>query len=109
MTEGRRKRSTSVWHRATPPPLPRPWPLGLPRTRDGSRPTTTDRHRHRHRRRRPARDLAIHQAGSQFYILTMGLAGTWAIGALSSGPLPLNITATSVLSASSAAPPAASW
>lgn len=33
------------------------------------------------------------KAGSpQFYILTMGLAGTWAAGALSSGPLPLNIT-----------------
>jgi len=27
----------------------------------------------------------------QFYILTMGLAGTWAGGALSSGPLPLNM------------------
>ncbi len=33
------------------------------------------------------------QAGSpQFYLLTMGLAGTWAAGALSSGPLPLNMT-----------------
>jgi membrane protease YdiL (CAAX protease family) len=33
------------------------------------------------------------KAGSpQFYILTMGLASTWAAGALSSGPLPLNIT-----------------
>jgi membrane protease YdiL (CAAX protease family) len=33
------------------------------------------------------------KAGSApFYILTMGLAGTWAAGALSSGPLPLNIT-----------------
>src|SRR5271169_5389840 len=33
------------------------------------------------------------KAGSpQFYLLTMGLAGTWAAGALSSGPLPLNIT-----------------
>jgi hypothetical protein len=49
-------------------------------------PTTTDHHRHRHRRRRPARDLAIHQAGSQFYILTMGLAGTWAIGASAPAP-----------------------
>jgi membrane protease YdiL (CAAX protease family) len=30
------------------------------------------------------------RAGSpQFYLLTMGLAGTWAAGALSSGPLPL--------------------
>ena len=33
------------------------------------------------------------KAGSpQFYLLTMGLAGTWAAGALSSGPLPLNMT-----------------
>ena len=33
------------------------------------------------------------RAGSpQFYILTMGLAGTWTGGALSSGPLPLNMT-----------------
>jgi CAAX protease family protein len=33
------------------------------------------------------------KAGSpRFYILTMGLAGIWAVGALSSGPLPLNIT-----------------
>ncbi len=32
------------------------------------------------------------RAGSpQFYLLTMGLAGTWAAGALSSGPLPLNM------------------
>jgi membrane protease YdiL (CAAX protease family) len=31
------------------------------------------------------------RAGSpQFYLLTMGLAGTWAVGALSSGPLPLD-------------------
>jgi membrane protease YdiL (CAAX protease family) len=30
------------------------------------------------------------KAGSpQFYLLTMGLAGTWAAGALSSGPIPL--------------------
>ena len=33
------------------------------------------------------------RAGSpQFYILTMGLAGTWAAGALGSGPLPLGRT-----------------
>src|ERR1019366_6632742 len=33
------------------------------------------------------------KAGSpQFYLLTMGLAGTWAAGALGSGPLPLNRT-----------------
>src|SRR5690349_21751536 len=32
-------------------------------------------------------------AGSpQFYLLTMGLAGTWPAGALSAGPLPLNMT-----------------
>jgi uncharacterized protein len=32
------------------------------------------------------------KAGSpQFYILSMGLAGTWAAGALSSGPLPLTM------------------
>jgi uncharacterized protein len=28
----------------------------------------------------------------RFYLLTMGLAGTWAAGALSSGPLPLHMT-----------------
>jgi uncharacterized protein len=33
------------------------------------------------------------KAGSpQFYILTMGLAGTWAAGALASGPIPLHLT-----------------
>src|SRR5271166_6708799 len=33
------------------------------------------------------------RAGSpQFYILTMGLAGTWAAGALGAGPLPLGTT-----------------
>ena len=33
------------------------------------------------------------KAGSpQFYLLTMGLAGTWAAGVLSSGPLPLTLT-----------------
>jgi membrane protease YdiL (CAAX protease family) len=33
------------------------------------------------------------RAGSpQFYLLTMGLAGTWAAGALSAGPLPLGRT-----------------
>jgi uncharacterized protein len=33
------------------------------------------------------------KAGSpQFYVLTMGLAGTWAVGALGSGPLPLYST-----------------
>ena len=33
------------------------------------------------------------KAGSpRFYLLTMGLAGAWAAGALSAGPLPLNMT-----------------
>ena len=63
------------------------------RTGDGPRPAPADRHRHRHRRRGPAGDLAIHQSRlPQFYVLTMGLAGTWAAGALSSGPLLLNMT-----------------
>jgi CAAX protease family protein len=33
--------------------------------------------------------LSTKAGSSQFYILTMGLAGTWAAGALSSGPFPL--------------------
>jgi CAAX protease family protein len=36
--------------------------------------------------------LSTKAGSSQFYLLTMGLAGTWAAGALSSGPLPLNRT-----------------
>jgi hypothetical protein len=32
--------------------------------------------------------LSTKPGSPQFYILTMGLAGTWAAGALSSGPLP---------------------
>jgi uncharacterized protein len=33
--------------------------------------------------------LSTRPGSPRFYILTMGLAGTWAAGALSSGPLPL--------------------
>ena len=33
--------------------------------------------------------LSTKAGSSQFYLLTMGLAGTWAAGALSSGPFPL--------------------
>ena len=33
--------------------------------------------------------LSTRPGSPQFYLLTMGLAGTWATGALSSGPLPL--------------------
>jgi uncharacterized protein len=33
--------------------------------------------------------LSTKPGSPQFYILTMGLAGTWAAGALSSGPVPL--------------------
>ena len=36
--------------------------------------------------------LSTQADSPQFYLLTMGLAGTWAAGALSSGPLPLNMT-----------------
>ena len=71
----------------------RPFPPG-PRGACGCpRPAAPGRHRHRHRRRGPAGNLAVHQSRlPQFYLLTMGLAGTWAAGALSSGPLPLNMT-----------------
>lgn len=34
--------------------------------------------------------LSTRPGSPQFYLLTMGLAGTWAAGALSSGPLPLD-------------------
>lgn len=34
--------------------------------------------------------LSTRPGSPRFYILTMGLAGTWAAGALSSGPLPLS-------------------
>ena len=96
MTEGRRsrrrERSTSVRHGAPPPPLPGHVPSARaePETAGARRLIVT------------ATGIAgagllgislSTKAGSpQFYILTMGLAGTWAVGALSSGPLPLNIT-----------------
>jgi membrane protease YdiL (CAAX protease family) len=35
--------------------------------------------------------LSAKPGSPQFYVLTLGLAGTWAVGALSSGPLPLGI------------------
>jgi uncharacterized protein len=36
--------------------------------------------------------LSTRAGSAQFYLLTMGLAGTWAAGALSAGPLPLSTT-----------------
>jgi uncharacterized protein len=36
--------------------------------------------------------LSTRPGSPQFYILTMSLAGTWAAGALSSGPLPVGIS-----------------
>ena len=97
MTEGRRsrrrERSTSVRHGAPPPSLPGHVPSA------SAEPETASA-----RRRLIVTATGIAgvgllgislstRAGSpQFYILTMGLAGTWAAGALSSGPLPLNIT-----------------
>ena len=90
MTEGRRsrlrERSPSVRHGAPPPPLPGHVPPARARRRLIVTATGIG----------GAGLLGISlsaKAGSpQFYILTMGLAGTWAAGALSSGPLPLNIT-----------------
>ncbi len=95
MTAGRRRRrrerSTPV-RRGAPPP-----PGHVPAAR--AEPATA-----RARRRRIVTATGIGGAGllgislstkagsPQFYILTMGLAGTWAAGALSSGPLPLTIT-----------------
>lgn len=97
MTAGRpsrrRERGTSVRHGALPPPLPGHVPSARaePETAGARRRlilTAT--------RIAGAGLLGISlstKAGSpQFYILTMGLAGTWAAGALSSEPLPLNIT-----------------
>ncbi len=89
----RRERSTPVRHGASPPPLPGHVP-----------PARTEPETARARRRRIVTATGIGGAGllgislstkagsPQFYILTMGLAGTWAAGAISSGPLPLNIT-----------------
>jgi uncharacterized protein len=95
VTAGRRnrwrKRSTSA--RQGPPPLPGHFPAAH------AEPATV-----RARRRRVVTATGIGGAGllgislsakpgsPQFYLLTMGLAGTWAAGALSSGPLPLNMT-----------------
>jgi membrane protease YdiL (CAAX protease family) len=88
----RRERSTPVRHGAPPPPLPGQVPPAR------AEPATA-----RARRRRIVTATGIGGAGllgislstkagsPQFYILTMGLAGTWAAGALGSGPLPLNI------------------
>ena len=97
MTEGRRsrrrERSPSVWHGAPPPPLPGHVPPAR------AEPETAPA-----RRRLIVTATGIGGAGllgislstkagsPQFYILTMGLAGTWAAGALSSGPFPLNTT-----------------
>src|SRR5271166_77793 len=85
----RRERSTSARHGAAPPPLPGHVPSAR------AEPETA-----RARRRLIVTATGIGGAGllgillstkagsPQFYILTMGLAGTWASGALSSGPLP---------------------
>ena len=74
-------------------PAPRPFPRGPRRAGHGPA-----------RRRRVVTATGIGGAGllgislstkagsAQFYLLTMGLAGTWAAGALSSGPLPLTLT-----------------
>ena len=96
MTAGRpsrrREHATSVRHEAQPTPLPG----HVPPARAG--PATA-----RARRRLIVTATGIGGAGllgislstkagsRQFYILTMGLAGTWAAGALSSGPLPLTM------------------
>lgn len=90
MTAGRRnrrrERSTSVRDVAAPPPLPGYVPPARARRRLIVTATGIG----------GAGLLGISlsaKAGSpQFYILTMGLAGTWTAGALSSGPLPLNMT-----------------
>jgi membrane protease YdiL (CAAX protease family) len=95
MTAGRknrwRERSTSA--RQGPPPL-----------RGHVLPAHTEPAAVRARRRRVVTATGIGGAGllgislstragsPQFYILTMGLAGTWAAGALSAGPLPLGRT-----------------
>ena len=97
MTAGRRSRrrepSTSVRDGSPPPPLPSHIP-----------PARAEPASARARRRLIVTATGIGGAGllgislsakpssPQFYILTMGLAGTWAAGALSSGPLPLNPT-----------------
>jgi hypothetical protein len=97
MTAGRRsrrgERSTSVRHGAPPPLLPGHVP-----------PARAEPETVRARRRRIVTATGISGAGllgislstkagsPQFYLLTMGLAGTWAAGALSSGPLPLIMT-----------------
>ena len=94
MTAGRRyrwrERSTSV--RQGPPPL-----------RGHFLPAHAEPAAVRARRRRVVTATGVGGVGllgislsakaglPQFYVLTMGLAGTWAAGALSSGPLPLNM------------------
>jgi uncharacterized protein len=89
----RRERGTSVRRGAPPPPLPGHVP-----------PARAEPETARARRRRIVTATGIGGAGllgislstkagsPQFYILTMGLAGTWAAGALGSGPLPLTMT-----------------
>jgi uncharacterized protein len=95
MTAGRKNRR---WERSTPAPqgaLPLPGHIPPPR----AEPATA-----RARRRRVITATGIGGAGllgislstkagsPQFYLLTMGLAGTWAAGALGAGPLPLGRT-----------------
>jgi uncharacterized protein len=84
------ERTTPARHRAPRPPRHIPPP-------PHAEPATA-----RARRRRAVTATGISGAGllgislstkagsPQFYLLTMGLAGTWAAGALSSGPLPLD-------------------
>jgi membrane protease YdiL (CAAX protease family) len=94
MTAGRSSRRRE---RATPAPQDSPLPGHFPRP-------TQSRRRSAPGARRVVTATGIGGAGllgislstkagsPQFYLLTMGLAGTWAAGALSSGPLPLNLT-----------------
>jgi CAAX protease family protein len=94
MTAGPRhrwwERTTPARHRAPRPPRHIPPPHAEPATA-------------RARRRRAVTATGIGGAGllgislstkagsPQFYLLTMGLAGTWAAGALGSGPFPLGM------------------
>ncbi len=96
MTASRRNR----WWERTTPARQGPPPLPLP----GHAPPAHAEPEVRARRRRVVTATGIGGAGllgislstkagsPQFYLLTMGLAGTWAAGVLGSGPLPLNRT-----------------
>ena len=72
--------------RSPAPAAARPCPPGPRRARDGPRPAPTNRHRHRHRRRLlcPGSRYPPRPEPPTLYILTMGLASTWAACALAS-------------------------